>query len=227
MLLEWAWNSGAYIIEDDYDSDFHYRGSPLFAVAGLDRHESVIYLGTFSKSIGSGIRTGYIVAPPALTGPLITLKGLLNNGNPWLEQAVLAEFISSGGFNRHLRKVRQVYLRRQTALIEALKEYFGEADVMGTDCGMHLVWTLPPGGLTARDLSKRALDEGVGIYPLEKGAASFTASDAQRERMVMMGFPCVPENEIFKAVHILSRIFRPQTPPSSLPRGKNPIGIEI
>ncbi len=168
-LLEWAWTSGAYIIEDDYDSDFRYRGSPLFALAGLDRHESVIYLGTFSKSIGAGIRTGYIVAPSALVEPLTTLKGLLNNGNPWLEQAVLAEFIASGGFNRHLRKIRQVYLRRQAALIGAIREEFGEADVTGTDCGMHLIWTLPSGGMNAQELRERALQKGVGIYPLKEG----------------------------------------------------------
>ncbi len=222
-LLEWAWTSGAYIIEDDYDSDFRYRGSPLFALAGLDRHESVIYLGTFSKSIGAGIRTGYIVAPSALAEPLTTLKGLLNNGNPWLEQAVLAEFIASGGFNRHLRKIRQLYLRRQAALIAAIEEEFGEADVSGTDCGMHLVWTLPRDGITAQTLRERALEKGVGIYPLKEGAASFAASDEQRERMLMMGFPSVAEERIHEGIHILSRINRRYRSPSR----SIPIDFEI
>ena len=226
-LLEWAWTSGAYIIEDDYDSDFRYRGSPLFALAGLDRHESVIYLGTFSKSIGAGIRTGYIVAPSALAGPLTALKGLLNNGNPWLEQAVLAEFISSGGFNRHLRKIRQIYLRRQAALIETIRQEFGEAEVSGTDCGMHLIWTLPPGCMSAQELRKQALKKGVGIYPLEEGAAAFTASEEQRKRMLMMGFPSVTESQMREGIKILSRIASPQLSPRSLPPGPLPIDFEI
>jgi len=206
QLLEWAWNSGAYIIEDDYDSDFRYQGSPLFALAGLDRHDSVIYLGTFSKSIGAGLRTGYIVAPPALARPLTTLKGLLNNGNPWLEQAVLAEFLSSGGFNRHLRRTRQIYARRQQVLIEALEHHFGHADVTGTDCGMHLVWTLPPQSIKAAHLAELALREGVGIYPLGRGAVSFAGDKHARERMVMLGFPCLTEDEIREGIRTLARI---------------------
>ncbi|VAW20300.1 Transcriptional regulator, GntR family domain / Aspartate aminotransferase [hydrothermal vent metagenome] len=205
-LLEWAWNSGAYIVEDDYDSDFRYHGSPLFALAGLDRHDSVIYLGTFSKSIGSGIRTGYIVAPPALVEPLTTLKGLLNNGNPWLEQAVLAEFIASGAFDRHMRRMRLIYLERQNALIKALKHHFGAADITGSDCGMHLVWTLPPATMSARKLADMARLEGVGIYPLELGATSFVADERQRHRMVMLGFTSLSEDAIRKGVRILARI---------------------
>ncbi len=206
-LLEWAWESGAYIIEDDYDSDFRYQGSPLFSLAGLDRHESVIYLGTFSKSVGAGIRTGYIVAPSALVDPLITLKGLLNNGNPWLEQAVLAEFIFNGDFNRHLRKIRQLYLRRQTALIDSINAFFGTADVCGIDSGMHLVWALPENGISAAQLQKLAHAEGVGIYPLENGSAAFVESEQQRQHMVMLGFPSVDEVRIREAVAIMARLF--------------------
>ena len=207
-LLEWAWNSGAYVIEDDYDSDFRYQGSPLHALAGLDRHESVIYLGTFSKSIGAGLRVGYIVAPPALVGPLTTLKGVLNNGNAWLEQAILAAFICSGAFSRHLRQIRQLYLRRQAVLIEALRSNFGTADVSGTECGMHLIWILPEGAMTAARLADLALDRGIGIYPLERGAAAFVTTPAQRARMVMLGFPSVPDNDIRAAIATLAQIMR-------------------
>jgi len=205
-LLEWAWDSGAYIIEDDYDSDFRYQGSPLFSLAGLDQHDSVIYLGTFSKSIGAGIRTGYIVAPPALVKPLTTLKGLLNNGNPWLEQAVLAEFLRSGGFDRHLRKIRKLYLSRQKTLIKALKKHFGEARVSGTDCGMHLIWTLPENSISASSLQERALQRGVGIYPLDRGATFFSEMDELHKRKVMLGFPSVAKSAIRKGVAILADI---------------------
>ncbi len=207
-LLEWAWNSGAYIVEDDYDSDFRYQGSPLFALAGLDRHESVIYLGTFSKSIGPGIRVGYVVAPRALVQPLITLKGLLNNGNPWLEQAVLAEFLSNGGFDSHLRKVQRIYKSRQSALIEALQAHFDPALISGDEGGMHLIWTLPEGSMSAGALRVKAREKGIGIYPLESGAASFTSNGEQRRRMIMLGFPAVPEDDIRKAIATLADILR-------------------
>jgi len=206
QILEWAWTAGAYIIEDDYDSDFCYQGSPLQALAGLDRHESVIYLGTFSKSIGAGIRIGYIVAPPALVQPLIALKGLLNNGNPWLEQAVLAEFMASGAFQRHLRQTRRVYMARQSTLVEALSHHFGMADVLGTEGGMHLLWRMPEGALPASELALRARARGVGIYPLSKGATAFVPREAMPERMMMLGFTSLPKNAIREAVSILAKI---------------------
>jgi len=141
----------------------------LFALAGLDRHQSVICLGTFSKSIGPGIRVGYIVAPPALVKPLTVLKGLLNNGNPWMEHAVLAEFISDGSFDRHLRKVRRLYQIRQTVLIEAIREHFGEANIAGSNDRMHLVWTLPSGAMTADRLSELALEKVSEFIRSKKG----------------------------------------------------------
>ena len=205
-LLEWAWHSGAYIVEDDYDSDFHYRGSPLSALAGLDQHESVIYLGTFSKSIGPGIRTGYMVAPWALVAPLKALKGLMNNGNPWLEQAVLATFISEGGFARHLRKTLQLYAERQTALIDALTRYFDSANVTGAGSGMHLLWTMPEGRMTATELARRALQKGIGIYPLASSATPFATADPRHDRMLMLGFPSVSSTLIRKAVKSLAHI---------------------
>ena len=205
-LLEWAWETGAYIVEDDYDSDFRYQGSPLFSLAGLDRHDSVIYLGTFSKSVGAGIRTGYIVAPPALAEKLGVLKGLLDNGNPWLDQAVLTEFIESGAFYSYLRRMRQIYQSRQRALIEALEHHFGAADVLGIEGGMHLIWRLPSYAMPAPELAARARNEGVGIYPLAQGAAEFIATDAQRARLVMLGFTSLDAEAIREGVRILAGI---------------------
>jgi hypothetical protein len=102
-LLDWACRTGSYVIEDDYDSDFRYDGPPLTALAGLDRRARVLYLGTFSESIGAGMRLGYIVLPEHLVDQARIVKALLDNGNPWLEQAVLADFLNEGEFLRHLR----------------------------------------------------------------------------------------------------------------------------
>ncbi|MGI9501750.1 MAG: PLP-dependent aminotransferase family protein, partial [Geminicoccaceae bacterium] len=106
-LLDWAAATGSSVIEDDYDSDFRYDGSPLTALKGLDAKGNVIYLGTFSKSIGAGIRLGYLVVPESLIEPARRLKSLMNNnGQPILEQAVLAEFMNQDGYSRHLRTIR-------------------------------------------------------------------------------------------------------------------------
>jgi len=205
-LLEWAWTSGAYIVEDDYDSDFRYSGSPLFALAALDRHESVIYLGTFSKSIGPGLRVGYIVAPKALVRPLITLKGLLNNGNPWIEQAVLAEFIASGAFSSHLRKVRRLYDARRKVLIDTIRAHFGQSDVAGHEGGMHLVWTLPEGTMPAAELTRRAREHGIGLYSLAQGATSFAESAENHGGKLMLGYPAVSEDGIRESFSVIARI---------------------
>jgi len=110
QLLDWARRSRAYIVEDDYDSDFRHHRAPLMALKGLDREGSVIYLGTFSKAIGAGLRIGYMVLPSELVRPAISIKALFDNGNSWLDQAVLAEFIASGAYETHLRRIRRIYL---------------------------------------------------------------------------------------------------------------------
>src|SRR6202012_1612217 len=81
-LLDWAVRSGAYVVEDDYDSDFRYEGSPLVALGALDRADTTIYVGTFSKSIGAGLRLGYVVFPPNIAPAAIGAKALLDNGHP-------------------------------------------------------------------------------------------------------------------------------------------------
>ena len=138
-LLDWAYRTGSYVIEDDYDSDFRYDGPPLTALAGLDRRERVLYVGTFSKSIGAGMRLGYIVLPEHLIEQARIVKSLLDNGNPWLEQAVLAEFLHGGEFLRHLRRIRSFYLSARDALLESLREHFGETKISGAEGGMHVM----------------------------------------------------------------------------------------
>ena len=203
-LLDWAESSGGYIVEDDYDGDFRYDGSPLTALAGLDRSGSVIYVGTFSKSIGAGLRIGYLVVPEALIGPVQEVKALLNNGNPWLAQAVLAEFISSGQFRRHLRRIRRTYLARRDSLLEQLRRRFGDVQVAGEEGGMHLSWTLPDALPTARTLQYRALQRGVGVYSIQDGPAIALERRPALERMVLFGYPCLEEAEIVAAVSRLA-----------------------
>ena len=149
-LLDWAHRCGAYIIEDDYDSDFRYRGSPLTALMGLDDYGCVMYLGTFSKSMGAGLRLGYLVVPKTLISVARSAKALLNNGHAWLDQATMGEFIRSGAYGNHLRRMRNIYCKRRDCLIEALRTHFGPVQLSGLESGLHLAWHLPDNYPTRR-----------------------------------------------------------------------------
>lgn len=202
-LLDWAASSGTYIVEDDYDSDFRYDGSPLTALAGIDKSGSVIYIGTFSKSIGAGLRVGYLVVPEELIGPVREAKALLNNGNPWLEQAVIAEFLSSGGFQNHLRQIRHIYQRRRDTLIKELRAHFSNVTILGHEGGMHLTWVLPETIYNARALQFECLHRGVGIYSIDDGPAIDFNGTASRERVIFFGYPCLSEEKISTAIQRL------------------------
>src|SRR5688500_17281549 len=168
-LLDWARHCGAFIIEDDYDSDFRYRGSPLTALMGLDDHGCVMYLGTFSKSMGAGLRLGYLVVPKALIPAARSAKALLNSGHAWLDQATMAEFIRSGAYGNHLRRMRNIYGKRRDCLVEALREHFGPVRLSGLESGLHLAWHLPDHYPPATQLQTIASRHGVRIYSIGAG----------------------------------------------------------
>lgn len=199
-LLSWAYQTGSYIIEDDYDSDFRYDGPPLAALAGLDRRGHVIYLGTFSKSIGAGIRIGYAVLPRHLLDQAWIAKALLDHGAPWLEQAVVADFLKEGAFIRHLRRIRRSYMAARDALVDAIEHQFPGGVLSGRECGMHVMWTLPPNLPTASELHSLALSRGVGLYPLSKAAAHEYGKAQLRDRALVLGYTALSEGEIRDAI---------------------------
>jgi GntR family transcriptional regulator/MocR family aminotransferase len=203
-LLEWASKSGAYVVEDDYDSDFRYEGSPLVALSSLDRANTTIYLGTFSKSIGAGLRLGFVVFPPPLVAAAIAAKGLLDNGHPWLEQAAAAEFLESGGFERHLQRTRRTYLMRRDCLLFELQRHFGECRVDGAEGGMHVAWHLPAGAPPAPELQRRLVNDGVGIYSLASAPVHTVEPFDVGDSIVLLGYPCLTEDRIRGAVELIA-----------------------
>ncbi|MCB1716676.1 MAG: PLP-dependent aminotransferase family protein [Candidatus Competibacteraceae bacterium] len=207
-LLEWAWEVGAYIVEDDYDSDFRYTGSPLTALAGLDACGAVIYLGTFSKSIGASLRLGYMVLPAELVEPAQIAKALLDNGQPWLEQAVLADFIANGSYANHLRRIRQLYRQRRDCLVAALTTHFGPVRLGGLEGGMHIVWKLPPQLPDAPQVQALALQAGVGVYALDGGAATDFDQPGYREKTLLLGYSSLTEDEIQAGIARLAQALR-------------------
>ena len=164
-LLQWAQKHNAYIIEDDYDSELRYEGRPLAALQGLDESGHVIYLGTFSKVLFPALRLGYIVLPPSLLAPFFSAKELVDRGAPTLTQAAVADFISEGHFERHLRRLRKAYGERRQALVDALDTYLpGRVHYSSVPAGLHVMLYLQP-SCSEDDVVQQAAIAGVGIYP--------------------------------------------------------------
>jgi GntR family transcriptional regulator/MocR family aminotransferase len=166
-LLEWAERSGAWILEDDYDSEFRYRGRPLASLQGLDASGRVIYLGTFSKVLFPSLRLGYLVVPRLLAQSFATGRALTDRQSPMLEQAVLTDFMAQGHFARHIRAMRLLYAERQAALVRAAEELEGRLEVRPADAGMHLVGWLPA-GVNDTEASRAARSRGVFVSPLSR-----------------------------------------------------------
>ncbi|MBS0556166.1 MAG: PLP-dependent aminotransferase family protein [Proteobacteria bacterium] len=200
-VLDWATRAGAYVVEDDYDSDFYYDRAPLPALHSLDEHEQVIYLGTFSKSLAAGLRIGYMILPRPLVASAVAVKALLDNCTAWLPQALLAEFLTTGAFDHHLRRIRTIYRARRDCLAGVLREHFGAVDLRGTQSGMHAAWRLPDCLPTAEDFAQLCRRHGVAIYGIRSGNSFVSRRDpAHYERIVMLGYAALNEREIAEGI---------------------------
>ena len=204
-LLEWAARSGAYILEVDYDSDFRYEGPILPSLQSLDRHGCVIYLNSFSRSLGPGLRLGYMVLPRDLTHAATTLKSLIDNGSPWLEQATLAQFIKHGSLVKQLNLIRQTYMRRRDAVLTSLKTNFGEVVATGTEGGTHLLWKVPEAIGPAVNLQRGARQLGVGLHPLNYGAVLFPDAVPDSDYKVVLGYTHLNEAQIIDGIAKIAR----------------------
>jgi GntR family transcriptional regulator/MocR family aminotransferase len=200
-LLAWAVATEAYVLEDDYDSEFRYEGRPIEAVQGLDRAGRVIYAGTFSKVMFPALRIGYLVLPEQLIAPFVAAKWLSDRHTPTLEQETLADFIGEGQFERHLRRSRTRNAALRAALLEALRECFGDrVAISGENAGVHLlVWLLdtPPGDVGA--LVERAERAGVGIYSV----APYYAGSPPRAGL-LLGYASMTERAIRAGIRKLA-----------------------
>jgi GntR family transcriptional regulator/MocR family aminotransferase len=196
LLIEWARNAGAYLIEDDCDGDFRYRGMGPPSLKSLDPYGLTLYTGTFSKTLGAGLRLGYLVVPLELAPAAIAVKALLDNGSPWLEQMVLAEFIISGEYDRHLRRVRKTYLERRDCLISALRAHFGDVQLAGVDAGTHLAWLLPPSLPPAATIQEAARLRGIGVYTVLDNPITTPFERRYADNTLLLGYSSLEPHQI-------------------------------
>jgi len=200
MLLEYARQHQCWIIEDDYDSEFRYGSRPLASLQGLDTAGQVIYVGSFGKTLFPGLRVGYLVAPEALAESFATASAELYREGQLLQQAVLAEFIAEGHFTSHIRKMRALYGQRRQVLLDAVTRRYGDAlPAMGGDAGLHVVMQLPEGS-DDRAVAEAALARNIVVRPL----SGYYASRERANAGLLIGYACVPDEEIAPAFETLA-----------------------
>ncbi|MFC9794947.1 PLP-dependent aminotransferase family protein [Streptomyces sp. NPDC127584] len=183
-LLGWARTVDGHVLEDDYDGDFRYDRAPVGALQGLDP-ERVVYAGSVSKSLAPGLRLGWTLVPGELLAEVVERKRTMDLGNPVLDQAVLAEFVARGAYDRQLRRCQRAYRERRDALLAALAEHLPGTEVSGIAAGLHVIARVPGRyGPTERFLA-RAAAAGVALRPLEEYG---TARPGDGEVRLVIGY---------------------------------------
>ena len=203
-LLKWAAEEeNRFIIEDDYDSEFRYKGKPIPALQGFDLNEKVIYLGTFSRAIAPAIRVSYMVLPKKLLTLYHERCGFLSCSVPKTEQLVLEQFLTKGHFERHLNKMRALYKTRHDLLLTQLKPLLSVCKVTGERAGVHLLLTFY--NKTEKQLIDIAQQHKIKVYGLSKYD---TAKSEKEQKTVILGYANMDEKELIEATQILCQIWK-------------------
>jgi len=199
-LLDWVKQANAYVIEDDYDSEFRFATRPLATLQGLDDADRVIYIGTFSKVLFPSIRIGYMILPPPLIDSFLKVRRLVDIHSQILEQAVLADFMAEGHFTRHLRRMRALYAKRRSTLLEAAREL--PLKIHSPEAGIHCVGWLPD-GMDDLALASKAADYDLDLTPI----SSFSIEPLQRKGF-LLGYGGFSVEEIKEGVRRLGTLLR-------------------
>jgi GntR family transcriptional regulator / MocR family aminotransferase len=200
QLLEWAKKSEAWIIEDDYDSEFRYEGRPLASLQGLDRDGRVLYIGTFSKTIFSALRLGCLVVPEDLIEVFTAARALGGSHSPLIDQATLAAFINDGHFTRHIRRMRKLYQERQEILISEVKKHLaGQLEVKKSVSGMHIIGWLNDG------VEDFAVARKAGQFGVKTAAISSHSLIKEERGGLILGYTAIDEKQIKMGVRQLAK----------------------
>lgn len=202
MLLEYAHQHGCWIVEDDYDSEFRFGSRPLPSLQGLDDSGRVLYAGSFSKVMYPGLRTGYLVVPPQLGDHFANAVAELYREGQLMTQANLAEFLTEGYLNSHVRRVRHLYANRRQCLIQVIQRCYGDRlEIIGDDAGLHFVLGLPD-DVDDIAMAHAALRRGIVVRPL----SDYYLDSSRAKKGLLLGFGCVSEEQINAAFPTLREV---------------------
>lgn len=209
-LLKWASEKeGRYLIEDDHDSEYRYRGKPIPSLQSVDRQGKVIYLGTFSKSIAPSLRISYMVLPPQLMERYRKDCGFYSTTVPRMQQEILKEFIREGHFERHLNKMRGIYRNRHDFLLGELKKRDWVGQVSGDHAGLHLLVQVDT-EMTEKEICEKAAQKGIKVSGISEYRFEKTAGACREENkpVLLLGYGKLEEQEIWKGLETLDEILR-------------------
>lgn len=201
-VIDWANRHAAWIIEDDYDSEFHYEGKPMACLQGLDAYNRTIYIGTFTKSLFPGLRIAYMIVPSELTEPFTKARTLMDGHTASITQLTLAKFLEGGHFGAYIRKMRNVYVARRDKLASLMDEYLSDYVVYATPAGGMQMPCHLRHGLSEKDIAAAARRADIDILGLTGLYAGSPVSTG-----FLMGFAAYTEREIEDAVKKLAAIF--------------------
>ncbi|KAF5090619.1 PLP-dependent aminotransferase family protein [Acetobacterium wieringae] len=193
---------GNYIIEDDYDSEFRYNEKPLPSLQSIDNSGRVIYMGTFSKSIAPSFRISYMVLPEELLKAYQETAEAISSPVSSLEQKMIAAFIASGFFEKHVNKMRKVYKGKRIVLMNALKNLGSQVKITGENAGHHLLVQLD-NGLTEEEMYHRALARGIRVYPVSP--YFIHGLPKHYKSMVLLGYGSLTDEQIHNGIGILKK----------------------
>ena len=199
-LLKWACEEqGRYIVEDDYDSEFRYKGKPIPALKGYDVNDKVIYLGTFSKSIAPAIRLSYMILPKPLLQAYDQKARFVNSTVSKVDQLIVQKFIEEGYYERHLNKTRALYKSRHDVLIEELRPMADICTISGENAGVHLLLTFQ-NGMAEEELIDRAARADIRVYGLSDYRIR---ENCEEKATILLGYANLTEDQIREAARLL------------------------
>ncbi|MFD0693228.1 PLP-dependent aminotransferase family protein [Paenibacillus sp. GCM10027628] len=203
QLINYARQTNCYLIEDDFDSEFRYEGTPVSSLQGLDP-ERVLYIGSFSKILSPGLRMGYLILPLPLIETCRRLKWISDLHTPSLNQLIMAQFIAEGYLERHIMKMKKIYKQRRDFLIESLQSTFSNrVNISGYTTGLHLIAQFPGFHFT-RQLLDEIKEAGVNVYPVEDHA---NVKDKHQDKLIL-GYGHLSEDQIKEGVIRLHNVIR-------------------
>lgn len=201
-LIDWAARAGSWVVEDDYDSEFHYQGRPLAALQAIDQHQRVIYVGTFSKAMFPGLRLGYLIAPAELVDAFTAAHLSTDMHAHLIDQAVLAEFIQDGHLPRHLRRMRVLYRERQQLLIAEAGRLRGRLRIERSDGGLHVV------GWLAEHLDDQAVALSLAEHSVHAWPLSSHCLEHHHPPALLFGYAGTTEQDIRTGIDALDQVLR-------------------
>lgn len=202
-LLNWASEKkGRFIIEDDYDSEFRYKGKPIPSLQGYDVNDTVIYIGTFSKSIAPAIRVSYMVLPKQLLNIYDRMGSVYTSTVSRIDQEIITKFFEEGYYERHLNKMRGIYKSKHDLLINELKSVKGNWSISGENAGVHILMKFH-NGMDEEELICLAKEEKVKVYGLSQYC--IPPSKTAEDPTIILGYGTLLEKDIKEAVKRLSR----------------------